>query len=562
MKRLYKLITIVLLMLFITGCGCKKKKKNNDKPIYVINTTDVHCSIEPYVDSKDETKNRLGYTNIMAYKKELEKTGYVSLVDSGDYIQGELVGAISKGEYIINIMNKMGYDAAAIGNHEFDYGMDELKKRIHEFNGDTLSCNIRYTGSGENKLSEVKPYAIKKYGNKKVGFVGITTPESLTSSNPKYFKENGEIVYDFNHTTAETYYTCIQNNINSCKKDGADYVILLSHTGTKDENKPYNTYDILNNTTGYIAIMDGHAHNNISWETLEDKNKNKVYVCDNGYKLNMFSVLKIEEDGNITCETKKICDMGDNELNTYINEINSKVNDLKNEVLTNIDVSLSISDSNGIRLVRNRETQIGNLIADAYRIESNADIGLINGGGIRDDLPAGDVTYGDMMKVHPFGNSIMVKKVKGSQILDYLEFASRDTQKDYYDGDKKIGENGAFANVSGLKYSIDTTIASTVELDVSGNFIGVTGERRVKNVQVLDGDTYVDIDPNKEYTIASINYILEDGGDGANMFMDSEIVPSVQEFDYEVVINYIVNELHGQLATKYSTTEGRITILS
>lgn len=128
MKRLYKLITIVLLMLFITGCGCKKKKKNNDKPIYVINTTDVHCSIEPYVDSKDETKNRLGYTNIMAYKKELEKTGYVALVDSGDYIQGELVGAISKGEYIINIMNKMGYDAAAIGNHEFDYGMDELKK--------------------------------------------------------------------------------------------------------------------------------------------------------------------------------------------------------------------------------------------------------------------------------------------------------------------------------------------------------------------------------------------------------------------------------------------------
>ncbi|MCR5462536.1 MAG: bifunctional metallophosphatase/5'-nucleotidase [bacterium] len=561
MKRLYKLITIVLLMLFITGCDCKKKKKNNDKPIYVINTTDVHCSIEPYVDSKDETKNRLGYTNIMAYKKELEKTGYVALVDSGDFIQGELVGAISNGKYIIDIMNKMNYDAVTLGNHEFDYGMDGLKQRIHEFNGDTLSCNIRYTGSGENKLNEVKPYVIKEYGNTKVGFVGITTPETLTSSNPKYFKENDEVVYSFNHETKEQYYTCIQNNINKCKKDGADYVILLSHTGTKDENHPYNTYDILENTTGYVAIMDGHAHNNLSWQTLEDKDKKKVYVCDNGYKLNMFSILKIE-DGKITCETKSICDMVDQELNSFISEINKNVDELKNRVLTTIDMDLSINDSEGIRLVRNRETQIGNLVADAYRIESNADIAFINGGGIRYDLHKGDVTYGDIMSVHPFGNSIMVKKVKGSQILDYLEFASRDTQSIYYDGTKKVGENGAFANVSGLKYSIDTNITSTVELDASGNFVKVAGERRVKDVLVLDGENYVAIEENKDYIVASIDYILNDGGDGANMFMNSITIPSVQELDYEVVINYIVNELHGQLATKYSTTEGRITILS
>ena len=307
--------------------------------------------------------------------------------------------------------------------------------------------------------------------------------------------------------------------------------------------------------------MDGHAHNNLSWQTLEDKDKNKVYVCDNGYKLNMFSILKIE-DGKITCETKSICDMVDQELNSFISEINKNVDELKNRVLTTIDMDLSINDSEGIRLVRNRETQIGNLVADAYRIESNADIAFINGGGIRDDLHKGDVTYGDIMSVHPFGNSIMVKKVKGSQILDYLEFASRDTQSIYYDGDKKVGENGAFANVSGLKYSIDTNITSTVELDASGNFVKVAGERRVKDVLVLDGENYVAIEENKDYIVASIDYILNDGGDGANMFMNSEVIPGVQEFDYEVVINYIVNELDGHLAAKYSSTEGRITILS
>ena len=552
MKKIFKYITIFGLLLLISGC---KSKKVNDKDIIIMNTTDVHCGYE-----KDDENKRLGYTSVVAYKKQLEKDNYVSLVDSGDAIQGDLIGAISQGKYIIDIMNEVGYDVLTLGNHEFSYGVSELQKRINEFNGDVLSCNIKYKGNGENKLSEVKPYTIKKFGKFKIGYVGVTTPETLTSANPTSFKENGEVVYSFTHESATIFYNCIQDNINKCKKSGADFVVLVSHTGTKRENAPYNTYNILENTTGYVAILDGHAHNDLSWSKRKDKDNKDVYLCDCGYKLNEFAVLKITKNGEIETEYITECNMHDEDFDNFLVSMNEEVNKLKNRVLTSIDIDLSINDSEGHRLVRTRETAIGNLVADAYRTITNADIGLINGGGIRDNLHKGDVTYGDMMAIHPFGNSVMTKSVLGSDILDYLEFASRDTQNIYFDGEIKVGENGAFANVSGLKYTIDTSKLSTVKLDENGNFVGVAGERRVKDVMVLVGGQYVSIDPNKKYTVASINFILDDGGDGANMFMNYDVLPNVELLDYEVVIDYIVNVLKGNLASKYSSTEGRITI--
>ncbi|MCR5308008.1 MAG: bifunctional metallophosphatase/5'-nucleotidase [bacterium] len=552
MKKLFKYITIFGLLLLVGGC---KSKKINDKDIVILNTTDVHCGYE-----KDEKNNRLGYTSVVSYKKQLEKENYVSVVDCGDAIQGDLIGAISKGKYVIDIMNYIGYDAMTLGNHEFSYGMDELKQRISEFNGDVLSCNFKYTGSGENKFSEVKPYTIKKFGKFKVGYVGITTPETLTSSNPTFFKENNEVVYSFSHETTNAYYHCIQDNINKCKKAGADYVILVSHTGTKMENAPYNTYNILENTTGYVAILDGHAHNDLSWSVRRDKNNKNVYLCDCGYKLNEFASLRITKNGEI--ETEYITDYTeeDADFNNFLTTIKTDIDTLKNRVLTTIDLDLSIYDEDNHRLVRSRETAIGNLVADAYRIISKADIGFINGGGIRDNLHKGEVTYGDMMAIHPFGNSIMTKRVLGIDIVNYLEFAARDTQDIYFNGEIMVGENGAFANVSGLKYTIDTSITSSVKLDENGNYMYVSGPRRVKDVKVLQDGAYVDIDNDKAYTVASIDYILEDGGDGVNMFMTYDTIPNVEKLDYEVVIEYIVNILHGELADVYSSTEGRITI--
>ena len=160
------LVSFALISLFSGGCKKKSKEvtpKVENKDISIVYTTDVHCGIN----------ENLGYSSLYKYKEDLKKNNYVALVDSGDYLQGDLIGAISNGKYIIDIMNEVEYDVITIGNHEFDYGMSELSTRLSEFNGDVVSCNFTYTGTKENKFNMVKPYVIKEYGDKKVGFIGI-----------------------------------------------------------------------------------------------------------------------------------------------------------------------------------------------------------------------------------------------------------------------------------------------------------------------------------------------------------------------------------------------------
>ena len=262
------LITFVSASLF--GCGkgpstdngsSSKTPIKEDKDISIIYTTDVHCG----VDEGDENNKRLGYAKVEAYKKNLEETNYVSLVDAGDYLQGEFIGAISKGEYIMEIINEMNYDVITLGNHEFDYGIDVLKSRLTEYKGDVVSCNFSYIGNKENKLNMVKPYVIKEYGNRKVGYIGITTPTTLTASDPKTFVEDGSVAYDFGAETAESFYNLVQNNIDACKAQGADYIIALSHLGSPDSFKPFRSTDVIKNTSGVDAFLDGHSHTDLPW---------------------------------------------------------------------------------------------------------------------------------------------------------------------------------------------------------------------------------------------------------------------------------------------------------
>ena len=543
-------IKLVLLVGLITPTlfGCNNKRKTD---ISIIYTTDVHCGLD----------TNLGYSSLYSYKETLSKTNYVTLVDSGDYLQGDFVGAISNGEYIINTMNKVGYDIATIGNHEFDYGMDELSLRLNEFKGDVTSCNFTYIGKKENKFKNIKPYVIKEYGDKKVGYIGVTTPHSLVESSPDNFLEDGELVYDFGNKTAEDFYALIQSNINKCKSDGADYIIMLSHLGSLDNYKPYSSLDVLSHTSGALAFLDGHAHISLPWETHKNKDNVDTLLVDTGYKLNNFASLTIKEDGSITHEFINEYDKKSSKIDKYIKEINKQADEKGNKVVANIDVDLKITDEDGIRMVRNRETPIGNLVSDAYRTIVNADIGVVNGGGIRDNLIKGDVTYKDIKNVHPFGNELMKKRTTGAKILDYLELTSMNVDTIRVKDGKPYGENGSFAHVSGLKYTIDTSIPTSVILNESGEFVRVDGLRRVKNVQVLEDGNYVDIDPNKEYTISSHDFLLKNGGGGANMFMDDEVIPDTIMLDYEVLIKYIVDVLKGKLKDKYSEAEGRIEII-
>ena len=524
----------------LIGCG-DNTPKVQDKDISIIYTTDVHCGVD----------TNLGYAKVEAYKKNLQKTNYVALVDAGDYLQGEFIGAISKGEYVMEIINEMNYDVVTLGNHEFDYGIDVLKSRLTEFKGEVVSCNFSYIGNKENKLNMVKPYVIKEYGIKKVAYIGITTPETLTASDPKLFLEDGKFAYDFGAKTAENFYNLIQENIDECKEKGADYVIALSHLGSPESFKPFSSIDVIKNTTGVDAFLDGHSHIDLPWTKEKNKDNKDTLLVDTGYKLNEFASLTISKDGEISYEFINSYDSVDEDMDKFVKGIKAKAEEAGDKVVAHID-----TDLNGDRLfVRTREAPIGNLIADAYRYYGESDIAFVNGGGIRTGLTKGDVTYEDIMNVHPFGNVLTKKKTTGSKIRDYLEFTSMKVTDV-----PEENQFGAFAQVSGLKYTVDTTINSTVETTTSGEFIRVAGDRRVKDIKVLENNTYVDLIDSKEYTIASHNFLLDSGGDGANMFINDETIATSSLFDYEVLIYYIVDVLKGELVSKYSKAEDRIII--
>ena len=544
------LIVIALLSASLFGCN-----QNADKDIVILYTSDVHCGID----------NNLGYDSLSAYKKELEKNNYVTLMDCGDNISGDFIGAVSKGEYLIDIMNEVGYDSMIFGNHEFDYGMDVLKDRVNQFKGDVLSCNFKYIGNKENKFNKVKPYKIINYGKKKIGFVVVTTPYTIIDSTPSYFQEDGEFAYSFTGDTKEQFYTCVQDNIDACYEQKANYVIVLAHLGEGDEYVPFSSVDLINNTKGVTAIFDGHTHKRLSHDVV-DKEGKKVPLLEPGYQMSSIGQLTIKKDQTIKSKLVDKLENKDPHITEFMAEIHQKVDELANQVVATSDLALSIKGPEGTRMIRNREMPIGNLVSDAYRLMSEAQIGFTNGGGIRDDLKEGDITFSDIKAVHPFGNHIDTALISGQNIADYLEYGAQKVQNTYYqeleDGSLvPYAENGGFAHVSGLKYTVDTSIPSPVIVDEKGMFVGINGPRRVKDILVLENDNYVPIDVNKEYLVASHNYYLEECGDGANMFKEAKIIKKHLMLDYECLVRYIVDVLKGQLKDKYSNVEGRITIL-
>ena len=533
---------------FTTGKAIPKED------IVILYTNDVHCGIE----------DGIGFDGLSAIKKdELKKTPYVTLVDNGDAVQGTLIGTISKGSYIVDIMNKVGYDFATFGNHEFDYGMPILDGLVAKANYKYLVCNIDFTGKNKTFLDRTAPYAIKNYGGVKIAFVGATTPNSITTSTPAFFQEDGEFVYDLNKSaTGKKLYHKIQNAVNAARQDGADYVILLAHLGIDEGDYPCNAMGVIKNTIGIDAVLDGHSHSTIAQEIVENKIGADVILTSTGTKLENVGKLVISKSGKISSQLINKADYTkkDAEITQFIADIKAQYETEVMKVVAKSDVALKINDASGVRMVRNSETAIGNLCADAYRAVAQADIGMVNGGGIRANLPLGDITYADIINVHPFGNILCKVVATGQQILDCLEFACRNTQKIYKEGNKAVGESGGFQHVSGLKFTIDTSIKSTVTTDTTGMFSGVSGARRVKDVMVEKDGKWVPIDPNGTYTLASHNYMLKQGGDGFNMFQNDELLIDEGMIDNQVLMTYIVDILEGNLKDKYSTIEGRITI--
>ncbi len=540
--------TVLLCLGALSGCTVGQAQED----IIVLYTNDVHCGI-------DES---IGYAGLASYKALCEaKTPYVSLVDCGDAVQGDAIGTMSKGESIVTLMNAVGYDFSVLGNHEFDYGMEQLTTLMSSSESQYLGCNLTYSGSGENPLQAMKPYEIVEYGDISVAYIGVLTPETTTKSNPAHFTEDGNVVYDFYGESGEALYSCVQGYVDECKAKDADYVILLSHLGDDEESSPFTSFDLIRNTTGVDAVLDGHSHSVVSCRVEQNRDGDTVLLSSTGTKLENIGQLVISANGTLSTGLISHYEGKDTAIETAIQTEKDKYEKRLQEVVATSDVALSGSDAEGVRLVRSRETTIGDFCADAYRAVSGADIAVVNGGGIRADLPAGDITYGDILGVHPYGNSLCVVKATGQEILDCLEMASRFTTAETSKDGNPVGESGGFLQVSGLKYTINTSIDSTVTLDEDGMFTSVAGARRISDVSVLGANNkYEPLDPKKVYTLASHDYMLKSCGDGFTMFADNEAVIDEGMSDYQILITYLNEGASKDLLAQYKNTEGRITV--
>lgn len=544
-------LILILALLLPTLAACRQEGETPD--ICILYTNDVHCGIDDYI----------GYAGLAAYKHEMEAVyDYVTLVDCGDAVQGDFIGAVSSGEYIVDIMNELDYALAVPGNHEFDYGMEQLAALIDRVEAEYLACNAIYSGSSQSALEDTEPYKIIDYGDIEIAFIGVVTPENIAKSTPSYFMENGEYVYDFlQGEDGQALYDCVQGYVDECLSQGADYVVALSHLGDAAESSPYTSVELIEATTGIDVVLDGHAHSVIPSRTVEDQNGEDVLLSSTGTKLEQIGKLVITGEGEITTELISDYTETDSETEQFINGILAQHEEALSTAIATSDIALSCSSETGARLVRNRETAIGNMIADAYRTIGDADISFINGGGIRADLPIGTITYADLLAVHPFGNTLCVVKATGAEILDFLEVACMYTQAQAEADGNAVGENGGFQQVSGLKFTVDTSIPSPVITDENGNMIRIDGERRITDVYVQGDDgEYVPLDPSAVYTVASQNYLLKEGGSGYAEFTDNEFIIDEGVADYQVLITYITEILNGQLGERYSATEGRITV--
>lgn len=524
--------------------------------IVVLYTNDIHCTSD----------DGMTYAAIAGYKAQMEQTygaDSVTLVDNGDAIQGGVLGSMSNGSWIVDIMNQVGYDLAIPGNHEFDFKVDTFLDIVNNQAKYTyLSCNF-LNADGTPVLDA---YKMVTYGDTDVAYVGISTPETLSKSAPAYFQNAaGEYIYSFcQGENGKELYDQVQTTVDAARKAGADYVVALAHLGEDAQSSPWMSTEVIAHTTGIDVVLDGHSHTVEPSKTVKNAAGEDVLLSQTGTKGESVGKLVIAPDGTMTTELVALADVDTTsqaytDAKTFIEGIQNEYKAKADEVVATSSVDLTVNDpTTGERAVRSAETNLGDLCADAYRTMLGADIAFVNGGGVRANIAAGDITYGDIIEVHPFGNLACLVEVSGQQILDALELGSMQVG---------VSESGGFLQVSGLKYTIDTSIPTTVELDDAGNFVKVAGDRRVKDVQVQDSETgtYTAIDPKATYTLASHNYMLKDGGDGYTMFGANNVTILKDEVmvDNEVLINYIKDELGGVVGEQYANPrgDGRITVL-
>ena len=480
MKKLF-----VLLLSLLTFFCVPTWADLPDHDIIVIYTNDVHCRVD----------DNIGYAGLAFYKNEMRKrTPYVTLVDAGDAVQGAVIGDISNGKFIIDVMNAVGYDVAVPGNHEFYYGMRNFKNLANNLSCGYISCNFRNTVS---KQLVFEPYKMISYGKTKVAFVGLCTPRTISYVPPSFADNNGNLIYDFDEDkTGKKICASVQKAVNNAKKHGADFVILVAHLGEHIPARVWNSNYVVQNTNGIDAVIDGHSHKVVAASYVKNLDGAEIPITQSGKYFANIGQVTISTSGKISTKLIHNVKGRDKKITAYIEKIQKRCNEMLKANQGYTDFTLSAFT--GIRnwIIRRSETNLSNFVTDAYLAASGgvADIALLSAAELRGNLKKGKIIYNDIFSVLSFLTTLCICEVSGQVILDELEMGAR-----------LLPENDkGLLHVSGMTYTIDTTIPSPVQVDDKGNLKNISGSRRVRNV-MINGKS---IKTNKNYSVIASKQIL------------------------------------------------------
>ena len=511
-----------------------------DHDIVILYTNDVHCGVD----------QNIGYTGLTYYKHQMQTlTPYVTLVDAGDWSEGETIGMLSQGRYILEIMNAMNYDLTVPGNHEFDYGRGMFEVFAKDLKCGLISCNFRDLRTGELVL---KPYRIFTYGDVRVAFVGVCTPESLTKSTTTTFMdEGGKRIYGFDEdTSGEKLIMSIQKAVDEARADGADFVIVVGHLGIKDVTDVWTSSYIAARTRGIDAFIDAHSHEVFPALMVKNADGKDTPITQSGTKLANIGKVTIDTNGAVKTELVASVQSRDEKITALVHDIKARYEDTVMRHLSYTSFDLAVMDEKGTWLTRNGENILCNLATDSFLASAaetktgRADIALTNAGSIRANIKAGEIVFNDALSALPYYDTLCIAEVSGQTILDELEHGVRMMPKQF----------GGFLHASGLAYTIDTRIPSPVKVDDTNTMTDIIGERRVRDVKI-NGE---DIDPEKIYTVVSTTFELMEGGDG-HVFRGAKLIEPAYMIMSDALAHYL--KKFDTLPERYRDFQGRITVI-
>ena len=540
MRSRHKLLALalslaLLLSLAVPVCAAEtttSTTKDLTGHIVILHTNDVHGGIA-------------GYAKLAAAKESYTASGaYTLLVDAGDYIQGDPTVSASQGKTAIELMNSTGYDAATVGNHEFDYGYANLKTISAQANFPILAANVQYNGATAFDSHTIFTAA----NGKKIGVFGLETPETATKAHPAK-------IQGVTFVGGQDMMKLAQTEVDTLKAAGCDYVICLGHLGIDAESTGNRSIDVLNAVTGIDVFIDGHSHSTLDQIKAATNGTGQVgnaYLTSTGTKLANVGVVDIAPDGTITTSNVPLDTLTAENADTaaVIQRIQQQIDADYGAVFAQSEVQLNGEKAQ----VRTSETNLGDLITDAMlwqagTLGEKVDAAVNNGGGIRASLSVGGLTKKDINTVLPFGNTLYLVKLTGAQLLEALEASTCSLPESI----------GAFPQVSGIEYTVNTGAKFSSTENYPGSTYGKPNAVNRVTIQRVGGAAF---DPAETYTIVT-NDFLGAGGDTYYTFKSSPVGYDTGVPLDEVLMDYITAQCKGTITkAAYGQTAGRIHFIS